>query len=349
MDIKASTNNIILGLIVLIGSFLRIFRIGSESLWLDEGYSVHFVTTMNMAELIFELPWIDNSPPLYYVLLDIWTVLFGYSELSIRLLSALFGIFTIIITYMIGFRLYSEKIGLLSAGILSISPFHIWYAQEARMYTLFALLASLSFLFFVKSLNNGNSSKYVALYVVFTVAVGYTHVFGLLIIFSQLIFLFIKYMMYEEKINKSGVVHWMMIQALVGVFLLPYLRILLIRMITGGGQVWIPIPPLNYIVTTPLSYFGTSFILQGNPIVTFGLLAFVGVLSIIAISPLVYQIIGRDFLIGSLSFDNSQEFDQTQTSLLLVLWVLTPIIVPIIISYTVTPIYALLNRRTAAR
>lgn len=339
MNIDASKNDVLLGAVVVVGSFLRVFRIGSESLWLDEGYSVHFVQTMNMTELVFELPWADNSPPLYYVLLDIWTALFGYAEWSVRLLSTVFGICTIIVIYRIGSELYTERIGLLSAGILSVSPFHIWYAQEARMYTLFALLASLSFLFFIKSLGSDTDYKYVALYIGSTVTAGYTHVFGLFVILSQFIFVITEELVSAEGIDRTTVVRWATIQAAVGVLLLPYLRILLVRLMTDGGRVWIELSPFDYIVTTPLAYFTTASVLRWEPVVYFGLLAFIGVLGIAALSPLAYRILGRDPAIRSSSFDDSDESTRTRTSLLLVSWILIPIIVPVIVSYTITPIY----------
>lgn len=339
MGLKASRNTILLRVIVLIGSFLRVFRIGAESLWLDEAYSVHFVSTMRMSELILELPGMDNSPPLYYMLLDVWTVIFGVSETSIRLLSALFGVCTIVVIYMIGSELYSERVGLLSAGLLSLSSFHIWYAQDARMYTLLALLASLSFLFLIRWSNDVDNPKYAALYVLSTVAVGYTHVFGLFVILSQSVFVFGKEFLSEDGVDRTAVVRWVAIQASVGVLLLPYLRILLTRVITDGGQTWVRLPPVGYIVTTPLAYFGTSTVLEWNPVVRFGLLALIGVLSIAALSPLVYRLLGRDPPSRSLSFDGRDESAGIRTSLLLASWVLIPIVVPILISYTITPIY----------
>ncbi|KYH24699.1 hypothetical protein HAPAU_30750 [Halalkalicoccus paucihalophilus] len=338
MSRRPSKDVLLVGIIVAIGSLLRIFRIGAESLWLDEGYSVHFVETMSFAALALELPWTDNSPPLYYLILDIWTTAFGYGESTLRLLSALFGIVTIVVIYLLGSELYSRDVGLLSAGLLSVSSFHIWYAQEARMYTLLAFLSSLSFLFLLKSMDKEASTEHVVLYVISTVALGYTHMFGLFVILSQLLFVFGKQMLSKGRIESAAVMDWVKVQVVIGILLLPYVRVLVVRVLTGQGEVWVLPPSVPYLVTTPLSYFGTSWVLQWHPVVYFSLLAFIGVLCVIAVFPLPW-IPGQKAPMGSGSAPERDGDARSWSALLLGSWVLVPIVVPIFVSYAITPIF----------
>ena len=73
--------------ILAIGVFLRWFRLGHESLWFDEGYTA-WVVSLSPADLIRAVR-VDTAPPLYYLLLHGWTVLFGRSEFALRSMSAL--------------------------------------------------------------------------------------------------------------------------------------------------------------------------------------------------------------------------------------------------------------------
>ena len=76
----------------------------------------------------------DFHPPLYYLLLKVWGSLLGWSEIAVRSLSVLFGLVTVWLIYKIGENLVNEKVGLISALLLSTAPLHIYYSQEARMY-----------------------------------------------------------------------------------------------------------------------------------------------------------------------------------------------------------------------
>jgi uncharacterized membrane protein len=128
--------------IIALGGFLRFYRIGSEGLWLDEAFSV-WMGRQPVGQMLGWLVRIDQHPPLYYLLLHAWMCL-GDGEAAVRALSALCSTLTIPAVYLLGRRLLDERAGLLAALILAVSPFHVRLAQEARMYALLALNASLA-------------------------------------------------------------------------------------------------------------------------------------------------------------------------------------------------------------
>jgi uncharacterized membrane protein len=128
--------------ITALGGLLRIYQIGSKGLWLDEAFSV-WMGWQPVKEMLGWLVRIDQHPPLYYLLLHFWMRL-GDDPATVRALSALCGTLTIPVLYLLGRRLADAKVGLLAALLLAISPFHVRLAQEARMYTLLALNASLA-------------------------------------------------------------------------------------------------------------------------------------------------------------------------------------------------------------
>ena len=74
--------------------------------------------------------------PLYFTLLGLWTKLFGTAEFALRAFSTFLGVVAVGFTYGIGYRLFGRRTAVLGALLLATSPYFIWYAQEARYYTL---------------------------------------------------------------------------------------------------------------------------------------------------------------------------------------------------------------------
>jgi mannosyltransferase len=132
-------------LVVALGASLRLYRIGSQPLWLDEADSLHFARE-SLARLWSWSALADpGNPPLYYSLLHGWLV-FGDSEASLRLLSALFGVLTLPLVYALGRTIRDHRLGVVGALLSAISPFQVWYSQEARGYSLLTFGAALAML-----------------------------------------------------------------------------------------------------------------------------------------------------------------------------------------------------------
>jgi mannosyltransferase len=84
-----------------------------------------------MAELLSE-PF-GNKQPLYFVLLHFWSQIFGESETSVRFLSALIGLMTVVATYGLCSLVGNGRTGLGAAFLVAVSPVLLWYSQETRM------------------------------------------------------------------------------------------------------------------------------------------------------------------------------------------------------------------------
>jgi hypothetical protein len=59
-------------------------------------------------------------------------MLFGTSEVAVRLLSALFGVLAIPMIYLVGRELFNEEAGLVGALILALSSFNIYSTSTTR-------------------------------------------------------------------------------------------------------------------------------------------------------------------------------------------------------------------------
>jgi mannosyltransferase len=140
---------LILSAIVILGFVLRFFDLGKESLWLDEA-TTYYNTNATSIEDVLTAAYNDRSPPLHFIAL--WGVrLLGSSEFWLRFPSACAGVLTIIVIFFVAREIANEKVGLISALLLAVSPFHIYYSQEARFYAFAVLFIAFAYYAFFKA------------------------------------------------------------------------------------------------------------------------------------------------------------------------------------------------------
>lgn len=180
--VTARTRSLI-WLTVLTGLALRLFRLDAWQIGLDEAYSAK-VAAMPLRRLLEFVATDDFHPPLYYLVLRAWSQL-GSGETWLRLLSVAFGVASIWVVYRLGENIGTKRIGIVAAAILALSPLHIYYAQEARMYSMLFFLSSTSLLLFWRIINNNGTRATWIAYVVVTLAAVYTHYGALAILAGQ--------------------------------------------------------------------------------------------------------------------------------------------------------------------
>jgi mannosyltransferase len=125
------------------GGLLRFATLDLQSFWFDEAVTVRLVE-MDLGGMLDEVPESESTPPLYYVLAWLWAKAFGTGEVGLRSLSALAGTLAIPAMYAAAAELCSRRIGLAVAALAAVNPMLVWYAQEARSYSLLVLFSALS-------------------------------------------------------------------------------------------------------------------------------------------------------------------------------------------------------------
>jgi len=158
--------------ISLICLFLAFFHISKQSLWLDEYTSIQ-VAKQSLKKIITGKAFDNHTPLFYYLLLHFWLKL-GKNEFILRSLSVIFGILSIYLIYYLTKILFNNHIALMSAFLIAISPFHIYYCQEGRMYTLFMALSIATIIFFIKIINTNKFKHYLSFFLVSVIGL-YTH------------------------------------------------------------------------------------------------------------------------------------------------------------------------------
>jgi len=240
-------------LIIVLGTVLRIYKLGSESVWLDEAFSIK-IADGTPSEVIKETSE-DVHPPLYYFALHYWMKLFGETEFASRLLSVLFGTLAIIALYKLAAFLYDKGTALLAATLLAFSHFNIEFSQEARMYTLLSLLSLISIYYFFKLLEGKRGLALVG-YTVASALMMYTHVYSFFILAAQNIFLLTLVFAARDLFNRVWKL-WLLGQVALGLLFLPWLSVLLQQVRRVQHGFWIPKLPPRIILDTFILYAGS--------------------------------------------------------------------------------------------
>ncbi len=138
-----------LPVIIIIAVIFRFYSLDHLSLNLDESQSVWQAS--HSINYIIEYMSKNVHLPLHNALLHFWMNIFGTSEVSVRMLSAIPGIFSVIALYFLAKEVISKNSAKLAALIGAISPFRPWHSREIRMYSILVLLTTLSYLFYIKA------------------------------------------------------------------------------------------------------------------------------------------------------------------------------------------------------
>lgn len=271
---------LLLGTIVLLGAFLRIYGLTHQSLWLDEVIGID-IARKSCGEIIPALKS-DVSPPLHYFLLHFWIKAFGSGEAAVRALPCLFGILFVPAVFFVGASLFNRKTGLMSALIAALGEFHVRYSQEVRMYSMLILLGLLSLYFLSKALAE-DRPKYWIGYVLFTVLTIYTHNYGLFIAASG-----VAYVLIQRAARGRSLKRWAVSLGLIGLLYLPWLPILYQNLSSPSFVGWIPRFRPFHVLETFRAFSGFVFHVfppaVNNSLVLAGLMIFLACLGAAALA-----------------------------------------------------------------
>ena len=170
---RSSYQYVILAAIILLSTILRFYKLGDWSVWIDEIY------TINRAQIHFSDPLrvLQNLPstlwlPLSLILTNIFLHAFGVTEWSARLASALIGVISIPILYLLIRRMLGAGAALFFAILLAVAPWHIFWSQNARFYTSLMLLYALAAFLFFMAVEHDRPIYFIPFYILFYFALS---------------------------------------------------------------------------------------------------------------------------------------------------------------------------------
>ena len=187
--------------IIVIGTILRIDNIATRTI----GHVETYVPGIELPEGISDprpryglFDYIARTigeephPPAYYIFMFPWTKIFGIGLLSIRLPSVIFGILSILLIYILCTLMEDRLTAILAAGMLALNGLHIYWSQEAKMYSMACFLGLLSTILLVLILRKNRYQKILnILYVIVTLTGLTTVIYFWPIFMTQILWIFI--------------------------------------------------------------------------------------------------------------------------------------------------------------
>ena len=173
-------------IVLMLAAFaVRIYRLGFQSIWWDEGHSIQMASAP--IARIPTLPGMDVHPPGFFAMLHGWMAIAGRSEFSLRYLSLVFSVLTVALLVHFGRRMGGWRVGLTAGWLAALSPFYVAYAQEVRMYAVvtFFALASIYFQWEVMFGRRSTVRRNAIFYAIVTAAALYTHYFTLFLLAAE--------------------------------------------------------------------------------------------------------------------------------------------------------------------
>lgn len=156
---------VVLIMLTLVAFLLRTPYLDAQSLWRDEVDVIRFATEPLLQRpvdtythldgevdlirpaiepLVRYLAKVGHNGPLYYLIMRGWLRLAGDGEFALRYPSLCFGILTVPLAYRAGRRLAGRQAATITAALIAVSPYLVWYSQDAKMYALVTALTLLA-------------------------------------------------------------------------------------------------------------------------------------------------------------------------------------------------------------
>ncbi len=188
---------LVITLLMAVATALSLFVFTKTSLRLDEAQSL-FQVSRDVGGTLFAVAQ-DVHVPGYHLLLQAWTFVFGNEIFAARMLSLTFLLAMIPMVYVLGRMVFSHKVGLYAALLVTISPFMEWYGSEARMYSMLAFMTVLHYYFFIKVYDEGKAKQWFG-YILVAILGLYTHYFFGFVLLTEALF----YLLYRQSFPKGS-------------------------------------------------------------------------------------------------------------------------------------------------
>jgi hypothetical protein len=236
-----------LPLVLLLGLILRVWLTTTQSAWLDEAWSLHYMARVPLDALYNEVKYNDTKSPLYYALLHIWLWFTGFGVVQARLLSVAFGMATIPAVYFLTGLLFDKATALCAAFLAAISPIATWYSDEIRMYAPTSLFAVLTVYLLLRAVQGRRARWWVG----YAVCAAFAITFDPSGVYLPLaVNLFYVLLLARRRVRAWP---WLASNCLAVVLATPAVLLLRFQMADHVGEInWIPAPTVSIVWSSAL-------------------------------------------------------------------------------------------------
>jgi hypothetical protein len=139
---------------VAVAVVTRFWGLGTQSFWYDEWLTGN-AASGSLDHLRRYVTDQAGIPPTYFAIMWVWARVVADGDGALRVLSALVGVATVPVMFAAVRELANRRAARMAAVLTAVNPMLVWYSQEARPYSLLALVAALSLLFLARYRNDG--------------------------------------------------------------------------------------------------------------------------------------------------------------------------------------------------
>ena len=236
--------------------WLRLNGLAKYPFWYDEIFTERYAPPMsNFLAGVFGISFpkffyisvlYDFASPLYFFLIWVYGHFFT-SETALRMFSVAMGMGALAMFYPVALFFLRRSEAVVAVGMMALSPFYLWYAQEARPYSTGSFLSLTAVYFFLTAIKTNKRWHWISFSCAAILAVG-TNYYCLILFFLLGCFL----------LTKNGCLtsfRWLPFWGMAGAFCVFLLPQLLIQMgHISHGQFWLPPPDMRAVLLTPLVF-----------------------------------------------------------------------------------------------
>ena len=200
---------IIISVLITITFIVRYIYIGKTDIGNDECFSLYysrFSALDIMKALTTGAGFAADNPPLWEIILGVWTKIFGIGLLALRSLSLLFNVLTIIPLYKLANEFFSRRIAIGVSLLYTFSTFSLFLSHEGRVYSLVGFLTICSVYCFMKQYKNPTRLNWVLL-LLSNVFLVYSHYMAAFWIIAMEILIVIIFKDLRESMWKALLFH----------------------------------------------------------------------------------------------------------------------------------------------
>lgn len=219
-----------------------------SSIWFDESYTVGLIKH-NLIDLC-KIATYDVHPHLYYILLKLFTYIFGSSIISLRLFSVLGAALLALLGYTHIRRDFGDKTGFWFSFFVLLMPSTFKYALQIRMYTWAPLFVTLAAIYVYRMIvEEKNNTKNTILFVIFSIMAAYSHYYALIAVSIINLILLVYY-----NVSKCNLKKWFLMAIIqLGIYF-PGLYVFFVQASSGGAS-WITVRYPNILFDTISFHF----------------------------------------------------------------------------------------------
>lgn len=240
--------------VVFLALIVRFYAIDVPSIWYDEAYSL--LLARETPARILALTALDVHPPLYYVLLHYWVMLWGEGALPARAMSALADVGTLLLCVRLMSLISTRRATWIAALLLALLPLSAGYSQEARMYTLLGFWLIGATMALVCWTRAPEKKRFAISYVLLMVAAFYTHYFAFLCVAIHWLFWWKTCSELQDK--AIGGRAWILANGMIVLLYVPWLPVLTDQLLSRPDFGWIAPLTWQSVFTLIWQITGTS-------------------------------------------------------------------------------------------